>query len=223
MVSGSVAGVGQPKKKRGPADVQSTTSGPAGKNNKRRASNASLEDEEDAGNGTTAIQMAAETTEQKMREKEHQALLVRGLDPIQTDRYANYRQSRLLDPIVRRIINQTLSQSVGAPIILAVKTIAKMFAGELIEDARRIQTQWIIANGDDQVGEFLSPPAKDAVKPEKETRRGPLLPDHLREAIRRYRLRREGGSVAQLGLFHVQRQSGVERFGLRVKGKRLLK
>lgn len=120
-------------------------------------------------------------------------------------------------------MNQTLSQSVGAPIILAVKTITKLFAGELIEDARRIQTQWIKATGEDQTGGLLSPPAENAVESDNETRRGPLLPDHLREAIRRYKLRREGGLAGQLGLWQLQQQGGVERFGSRVKGKRLLK
>jgi transcription initiation factor TFIID subunit 11 len=115
MVSGSVAGGGQTKKKRGrklkgagqdnasTADVRSAASDPAGKNGKRRASNASLEEEEDGGDETTAIQMTSETIEQKAREKEHQALLIRGFDVDQAERYAVYRSSRLSDAIVRRV------------------------------------------------------------------------------------------------------------------------
>jgi transcription initiation factor TFIID subunit 11 len=106
---------------------------------------------------------------------------------------------------------------------LAVKTISKLFAGEIIESARHIQTQWIKATGEDQTGGLLSPPAEDGIEPQNETRRGPLLPDHLREAIRRYKLTREGGLAGQLGLWQIQQQGGVERFGVRVKGKRLLK
>lgn len=114
MVSGSVAGLGQSKKKRGrklkgtahenasSADVRSTASDPAGRG-KRRASNASLEEEDDAGDETTAIQMTSETIEQKAREKEHQALLIRGFDPDQTERFEVYRSSRLSDAIVRRV------------------------------------------------------------------------------------------------------------------------
>jgi hypothetical protein len=115
MVSGSVAGVGQLKKKRGrklkgtghdnasTADVRSTASDPIGKSNKRRASNASLEEEEDVGDETTAIQMTSETQEQKAREKEHQALLIRGFDADQAERYAVVRSCRLSDAIVRRV------------------------------------------------------------------------------------------------------------------------
>ncbi len=56
----------------------------------------------------------------------------------------------------------------------------------------------------------------------KEKRRGPLLPEHLREAFRRHMLS-DPGLVGQLGLWQQQNGSGVERFGLRVRGKRLFK
>lgn len=106
--------------------------------------------------------------------------------------------------------------------ILAVKSVAKIYAGEIIERARKTQSQWLEASAESQTG-LPSPPA-DADKPkEKETRRGPLLPDHLRESIRRYMLGREGALAGLLGLWQHQQNSGVERFGAKVMGKRLLK
>ncbi len=58
---------------------------------------------------------------------------------------------------------------------------------------------------------------------EKETLRGPLTDDHLREALRRYKLERDGGFVGLLNLDRLQHPTGAERFGLRTMGKRLLK
>lgn len=98
-----------------------------------------------------------------------------------------------------------------------------MYAGEIIQRARSVQSQWIEATGDDQTG-LSNPSAEvDSVSPEKETRRGPLLPDHLREAYRRHMLEADGGLVGQLGLWQLQQHSGTERFAVKVGGKRLLK
>jgi transcription initiation factor TFIID subunit 11 len=117
-------------------------------------------------------------------------------------------------------VNQTLSQSVPMPVILAVKSAAKVFAGEVIEEARKVQTQWLEASGEDEV--TIKTEDGGEVK-EKETRRGPLVPDHLREAFRRFKIESSGSSVGQLGLWQLQQHSGVERFGVRVQGKRLMK
>ncbi len=54
-------------------------------------------------------------------------------------------------------------------------------------------------------------------------RRGPLRPEHLREALRRYKLAYEGGCVGLHDPWHQQQQSGVERFGIRTRGRRLFK
>ncbi|KAF4611381.1 hypothetical protein G7Y89_g15632 [Cudoniella acicularis] len=237
MVSGSAVG-GASKRKRGrkskglgnddasiaDGKAKSTVSGTSGKG-KRRASrdlNAE-EDEEEEGGDSMALAMVNNTEEEKTKEVEHRALLVRNFDTEQFRRYEAWRSSRLSDSIVRRIVNQTLSQSAPASVILAVKSVAKIFAGEMIEGARRVQTQWLEASGEDQATGLPSPPAEGDKPKEKETRRAPLLPDHLREALRRYKLARDGGSAGQLGLWQLQQNSGVERFGVKVGGKRLLK
>jgi transcription initiation factor TFIID subunit 11 len=120
-----------------------------------------------------------------------------------------------------QLINQTLSQSVPASVILAVKSVAKIFAGEIIEGARRVQLQWLEASGESQTGLPSPPPDND--DDTRERPRGPLTADHLREALRRYKLERQPGNVGLMGLARQQMSNGSERFGLKVMGRRLLK
>ena len=109
-----------------------------------------------------------------------------------------------------------------ASVILAVKSVTKIFAGEIIESARKVQSQWLELSQESQTG-LQSPPSSDNDERWKEKRRGPLTADHLREALRRYKLERKAGNVGLLGLAKQQNSSGVERFGLRALGRRLLK
>lgn len=108
----------------------------------------------------------------------------------------------------------------------AVKAVAKLFAGEIIEAARNVQGEWIAA-GEKQTDLPTPPPSTndaghedDAEEPE--VKRGPMRPDHLREAWRRYRVSGESRGVGVQQLWHAQQGSGVERFSTRT-GKRLFK
>lgn len=108
----------------------------------------------------------------------------------------------------------------------AVKAVAKLFAGELIETARNVQGDWIAA-GEKQTDLPSPPPSMNDAGIDKETeepepRRGPLRPDHLREAWRRYRLSGASRGVGVQQLWHAQQGSGVERFSTRTR-KRLFK
>jgi transcription initiation factor TFIID subunit 11 len=171
-----------------------------------------------------ALAVVARTKESQRKENQDRAMLVGALDSEQMARYEIWRSSKLSDAVVRRLVNQTLSQSAPANVILAVKSVAKIFAGEIIERARRIQTQALAAEGvlEKEVEEEVDGEKKKVVK--VETRRGPLLPHHLREALRRYTKERDGNGVGLTGFWQLQQHhSGVERFGMRVGGKRLLK
>ncbi|KAM3083591.1 hypothetical protein ACMFMG_004237 [Clarireedia jacksonii] len=225
LVSGSVAGPGRKKRARKSKtgkgiDEESTTGsnkqdGPSAK--KRRTSNASADEEEDDGVDQTITHMASGTKEEKQREMEKRAV------------YEAVRSAKLADATVRRIVNQTLSQSVPATVILAIRSVAKQYIGEVIEGARKVQTQWIEA-GEPNSG-LPSPPAEDTImeggggdaQEAKEMRRAPLQADHLREALRRSRDATEGGMAGQLNLWQLQQHNGVERFATRVRGKRLFK
>lgn len=131
-------------------------------------------------------------------------------------------------------------------VVLTVRTAAKLFIGDIIEAARRVQGEWIDKLDEKQVEDpLLTPEATPEHKKEQDPtaangggddagededekirrwhRRGPLRPDHLREALRRYKLALEGGCVGLHDLWHQQQQSGVERFATRAQGRRLFK
>lgn len=67
---------------------------------------------------------------------------------------------------IRQLANQVLNQSVTANVGTVICGFSKVFTGEIIELALQIQKAW----GDE----------------------GPLLPDHLREAWRRYKIEMHG-------------------------------
>lgn len=192
-----------------------------------------------------------------------------------------------------KLVNQTLSQSVPSNVVIAVRSVTKVFAGEIIELARRIQTEELHASVDDPApnhdlqprhqntipipttfiprGPLDPPPSypnsqynsapgtsantpaggggggggeemdgegftKEGKKREyndadweqlNENRMQPLRPpvsaDHLREAVRRYRVEREGGLVGFMGLERTQHSTGAERFGNKFGGRRMMR
>jgi len=227
LVSGSVAGI---KKKRGrklkskdKENDDASLLGVRGKSHvskREQSRDHTVEEEEEDGGEEMAVNMAKTSKEEKAQEEQRRHMLTRAFDEDQWMRYEAWRSSKLSDAVVRRIVNQTLSQSVPAAVILAVKSATKVFAGDLIEEARKVQSQWIKATQDSQTG--LPSPPNEGYNPE-EKRRGPLLPDHLREAFRRHMLEGAGGLVGELGLWQQQQCSGVERFGTKLGGKRLMK
>ena len=115
-----------------------------------------------------------------------------------------------------------MSQSVPANVVLSVRVATKLFLGELIEMARDVQGEWIAATKEKQadLGEPSPPPH---IIPVEGSRRGPLRPDHISEAYRRYKRDSMHGGVGVMGSWHHQTQSGVERFAIRARGKRLFR
>jgi transcription initiation factor TFIID subunit 11 len=112
--------------------------------------------------------------------------------------------------------------------VLAIRSVAKIFAGEMIEGARKIQAEWI--GTDDALKEEirkrmerLPTPPEEVMNEEKRLPRSLLEPDHIREAYRRYKVKGQGGLVGQLGLWQAQQGAGVERFATKVQGKILFK
>ena len=194
------------------------------------------------------------------------------------ERYDVWNRAKLKAPDVRKLVNQTLSQSVPGPVVTVVSSYTKMFAGILIEEARKFQSEWMAveekradgaenpaykrlkqshgsqeANGDSHrrpessqsdktlsgvvKHESSSSPAQLNGDQEQsseglysggagglstsleECDRGPLTPDHLREALRRYRKARKGGTVGFTGLSLGGREVAAPRMG----GRRLFR
>ena len=115
----------------------------------------------------------------------------------------------------------------------AVKAVAKIFAGEIIEAARDVQGEWVLAG--EQQSDMPTPPRSSAaadhgeeepggtaMKTIRNVRRGPLRPDHLREACRRYKLSGESRGVGVQQLWHAQQNDGADKFSTRT-GRRLFK
>lgn len=160
-------------------------------------------------------------------------------------------------------------------VVIGMRAVAKVFIGDIIEGARRVQAEWI-EKTDEKQTDLPSPPATphqaaasnsnnagpkqqqtqsqgdgaqttngenpeagdpaaeksdenmpDASQQEKEKerddRRGPLRPEHLREALRRYKISFEGGGVGMQLIWYQQQQNGVERFPTRTGGRRIFR
>ncbi|KAL9471034.1 hypothetical protein ACSS6W_008975 [Trichoderma asperelloides] len=180
-----------------------------------------LEDDEDDDKAEMALEDAvARTQEQKQEEIRLRAMLVEAFDPLQYDRYEFWRAAKLSDAVVKRVVNATVSQSVPQMVATAVKAVAKLFAGEIIEGARNVQAEWIVS-GEKQSDLPTPPPSTEEAENEEEVdlKRGPLRPDHLREAWRRYKLCHESRGVGVQQLWHAQQGTGVERFSTRTRNR----
>ncbi|SPN98960.1 related to transcription initiation factor IID beta chain [Cephalotrichum gorgonifer] len=223
IVSGSAVS-GPAKKKRGRkaknADASSKEATPSlvggrsggGSGGAAEKERRAAEDEDDEAN---AMEMeGGQSEEQKNEERRLRGVLAQALDRVQYDRYERWRAVRIPEAAVRRLINTTVSQSVPQNAVLLTKLIAKVFLGDIIEGARRVQGEWIEATGESQC-DLPTPPLAPGVEPperKSDQPRGPLRPEHLQEAVRRYKASGEGASVGMLGLWNAQQGSGVERF-----------
>merc|ERR1719445_1358690 len=100
--------------------------------------------------------------EQAAEDREKMQLLVSQFTEDQLDRYAMYRRSALPKTTVKKIMQTITGCSVGQNVVIAMAGIAKVFAGEVIEEA--------LASMERQ-GEAGQP----------------VRPKHLREAARKMR------------------------------------
>ncbi|KAI9655493.1 MAG: hypothetical protein M1829_000636 [Trizodia sp. TS-e1964] len=162
-----------------------------------------IDGEEDAEDGEDNAMLEGSGKADSEQDRKKLEILMNAFNPEQSDRYEKYRRVKLRKEGVRKIANQTLSQSIPQSVVTAIGGFTKVFIGELVTKAREVQTQWLIAESSDgKLDEAL---------------RGPLLPDHLREALRRTKKAGEGGSAG----FKALSVGGGEGFSAR--GKRLFR
>lgn len=227
------------------------------------------DEEDDEGGQDLLLESSGLADEAQTKlEAQHLQMLVEAFSPEQAERYTLWRRVRLGKSVVRRLVNQTLSQSVPQSVVTTVNGYSKLFAGEIIEGARDVQAEWLAASeklptgevnpnfglggkgqgvkggggegGGDPNGtgeDHKMDGAGEEVKVNgdaliyklgenarrridvKEMDKGPLTPDHLREALRRYKRDREGGSTGFQGLSLYGQANTASRNG----GKRLFR
>ncbi|EEB08151.1 transcription factor TFIID complex subunit Taf11 [Schizosaccharomyces japonicus yFS275] len=150
-----------------PAPTGTTPNG--GRQGEEWQRNEAEEEEEDHDDfGTAAIPNLAgkvEGEDNEANEKIKTRYLLESFDETQMQRYEVFRRANLNKANVKKLANQILNQSVTPNVAIVISGFSKVFIGEIVELARKVQDDW----GDS----------------------GPLAPDHLREAYRRYKHNRK--------------------------------
>lgn len=193
--------------------------------------------------------------------------LVAQMPEIHSQKYNEFKSAKLKEAVVKRIINQTVSQSVTAQAVHAAQYATKAFAVEIIERARQVQEEYARAADvgiqrakqarltkaaekerdladREKTAAAKDPPTRlselekriaqeeiQKLKREAESyapdkHKGGLLPDHIREALRRYKHDGDGGGFGFSGHSHAllaTKGSNTWRIGDGGTGQRLFR
>lgn len=97
------------------------------------------EEEDDFGD------VEGDWAEWEEREMKLLEILIRSFTPEQDARYSAFKRVKFKESILKRIVNQIVSQSVTKAPLIAINAYAKFFTGEIIERARDVQEEYALA------------------------------------------------------------------------------
>ncbi|EAS31101.1 transcription initiation factor TFIID subunit beta [Coccidioides immitis RS] len=100
------------------------------------------EEDDDDDLGDTELMERDDVAVDAEAEKKNLAILIDAFNPEQSERYDLFKRAKLNKPTLRKIVNQTLSQSVPPNVITTISGYTKIFIGEMVEKARTVQQQW---------------------------------------------------------------------------------
>ncbi|KAJ9629780.1 hypothetical protein H2203_002161 [Taxawa tesnikishii (nom. ined.)] len=104
------------------------------------------EDEDVAAEETGDMESGKLTRESMHQDRERKAMFQRTVKREHQELYALWNSAKLREQVVRRLTNQTLSQSVPGTVVQAINSMTKLFVGELVDRAKQVQEEWIAAS-----------------------------------------------------------------------------